>query len=233
MWCKVKWMERVLIVEDDVELANLVALYLTDGGFDVQIAGTGPDGVKRAAEWSPNLVILDLMLPGMAGWEVCRRIRHSTRVPILMVTALGEEEDRLRGFEEGADDYVVKPFLPRELVARVRAHIRRAAGPPVTRGRERVEYAGFVLDRERFTLHVDGQPVDLTPKEFELLWLMAANPGRAFPRDMLLERVWGFDAGDARTLEVHISRVREKLGRNKAWVKTVWGVGYKFEAVVK
>lgn len=223
-------MERVLVIEDDVQLANLVALYLQDAGFEVAIAATGPEGVQKVAEWSPHLVILDLMLPGMEGWEVCRHIRRSSRVPVLMVTALGEEEDRLRGFAEGADDYVVKPFLPRELVARVRAHIRRAAEPPVSPGRERIEYPGFALDRERFTLHVDGQAVDLTPKEFELLWLLAANPGRAFPRDRLLERIWGYDAGDARTLEVHVSRLREKLGRLKGWIKTVWGVGYKFEA---
>lgn len=224
-------MEKVLIIEDDAELANLIAIYLKDSGFDVQATATGTEGVSRAAEWSPDLVILDLMLPGMNGWEVCRYIRRFSRAPILMVTARGEEEDRLRGFEEGADDYVVKPFLPRELVARVKAHIRRAKEPSVSPGRERIEYPGFILDRESFTLHMSGMPAELTPKEFELLWLMAANPGRAFPRDMLLERIWGFDAGDARTLEVHMSRLREKLGPFKAWIKTVWGVGYKFEVV--
>lgn len=224
-------MERVLIVEDDVELAELILLYMKEAGFEVQVARTGPEGVSKAASWSPHLVILDLMLPGMDGWEVCRRIRQISRMPILMVTARGEEDDRLRGFEEGADDYIVKPFLPRELVARVKAHLRRATEPPVSPGRERLTYTGFVLDRERFTLHLDGRPVDLTPKEFELLWMMASNPGRAFQRDMLLERVWGFEAGDARTLEVHISRLREKLGAAKGWIKTVWGVGYKFEAV--
>jgi DNA-binding response OmpR family regulator len=224
-------MERVLIVEDDRALADLMALYLKDAGFEVQIAGTGPEGVRKAAEGWPHLVILDLMLPGLDGWEVCRSIRQTSRVPILMVTARGEEEDRIRGFEEGADDYVVKPFLPRELVARVKAHIRRAQEPPLAHGRERIEYAGFSLNRDGFALHVQGQAVDLTPKEFELLWLMASNPGRAFPRDTLLDRVWGFDTGDARTLEVHISRLREKLGPLKGWIKTVWGVGYKFEAV--
>jgi two-component system, OmpR family, response regulator ResD len=224
-------MERVLIVEDDMALADLMALYLKDAGFEAQIAGTGPEGVKKAAEGWPHLVILDLMLPGMDGWEVCRSIRRTSRVPILMVTARGEEEDRIRGFEEGADDYVVKPFLPRELVARVRAHIRRAKEPPLVPGRERIEYTGFSLNRDGFALHVRGDAVDLTPKEFELLWLMASNPGRAFPRDTLLDRVWGFDTGDARTLEVHISRLREKLGPLKGWIKTVWGVGYKFEAV--
>ncbi|MGE5676146.1 MAG: response regulator transcription factor, partial [Mycobacterium leprae] len=172
-----------------------------------------------------------VMLPGMDGWEVCRQIRRSSRVPILLVTARGEEEDRLRGFEEGADDYVVKPFLPRELVARVKAHIRRATEPPAIRGRERVQYPGFLLDRESFKLHINSSPVELTPKEFELLWLLASSPGRVFPRDMLLEKVWGYDAGDARTLEVHMSRLRDKLGPHKAWIKTVWGVGYKFEAV--
>lgn len=224
-------MERILLIEDDVELANLMAMYLKEAGFAVQTARTGPEGVSLAAEGSPHLVVLDLMLPGLDGWEVCRRIRRLSRVPILMVTARGEEEDRLRGFAEGADDYVVKPFLPRELVARVKAHLRRAQEPPVSPGRERMEYPGFSLSREGFALHVKGQPVELTPKEFELLWLLATNPNRAFPRDMLLERVWGWDAGDARTLEVHISRLREKLGPLKGWIKTVWGVGYKFEAV--
>jgi DNA-binding response OmpR family regulator len=224
-------MERVLIIEDDLALSNLMALYLKEAGFEVHMATAGPEGVSKAAEMWPHLVVLDLMLPGMDGWEVCRQIRRSSRVPILMVTARGEEEDRIRGFEEGADDYVVKPFLPRELVARVKAHIRRAQEPPLAQGRERVEYPGFSLNRDGFTLHLHGQPVELTPKEFELLWLMASNPGRAFPRDMLLERIWGFDTGDARTLEVHISRLREKLGQAKGWIKTVWGVGYKFEAV--
>lgn len=224
-------MERVLIVEDDVALANLVSLYLLEAGFEVAVAHTGREGVSRAAEWSPHLIILDLMLPEMDGWEVCRQVRRTSRVPILMVTARGEEEDRLRGFEEGADDYVVKPFLPRELVARVRTHIRRAKEPPVSPGRERIAYPGFALDRESFSLILQGSPVELTPKEFELLWLLASNPGRTFPRDMLLERVWGFEAGDARTLEVHMSRLREKLGPVKGWIKTVWGVGYKFEAV--
>ncbi len=224
-------MDRILIIEDDVELASLVALYLKTAGFEVQTAVTGPEGVSKAVAWSPHLVILDLMLPGLDGWEVCRQIRRTSRVPILMVTARGEEDDRLRGFEEGADDYVVKPFLPRELVARVKTHLRRSREPAVAPGNQRIAYPGFTLNRESFELHADGRSVDLTPKEFELLWLLAANPGRAFPRDLLLERVWGFDAGDARTLEVHVSRLREKLGPAKGWIKTVWGVGYKFEAV--
>jgi len=225
-------MERVLIIEDDLSLANLMALYLKEAGFQVEMTHSGLTGVSRAAEWSPHLILLDLMLPELDGWEVCRRIRRSSRVPILMVTALGEEEDRVRGFEEGADDYVVKPFLPRELVARVKALIRRAKEPAITQGRERVEYAGLVVDRERFTLHVQGAPVELTPKEFEILWLLANNPGRVFPRELLIEKVWGFETGDARTLEVHVSRLREKLGPAKGSIKTVWGVGYKFEAVI-
>lgn len=224
-------MERVLIVEDDLALANLMVLYLKEAGFQVETVHTGLQGVSRAAEWSPHLIMLDLMLPEIDGWEVCRRIRRSSRAPVLMVTALGEEEDRVRGFEEGADDYVVKPFLPRELVARVKALIRRAKEPPLTQGQERVEYQGIVIDRERFTLHIQGEQVELTPKEFEILWILAYNPGRVFPREQLIERVWGFDSGDARTLEVHISRLRDKLGRAKGSIRTVWGVGYKFEAV--
>lgn len=224
-------MERVLIIEDDVAIANLVAIYLRDAGFQAEAVYTGLQGVSRAAEWSPHLIVLDLMLPEIDGWEVCRRIRRTSRVPILMVTALGEEEDRVRGFEEGADDYVVKPFLPRELVARVKALIRRSKEPPVTQGYERVEYPGLVVDRERFAVHVQGELVDLTPKEFEILWILAYNPSRVFPREQLIEKVWGFETGDARTLEVHVSRLREKLGPAKGMIKTVWGVGYKFEAV--
>lgn len=208
-----------------------MSLYLKDAGFQVAVAHTGPAGVSEALSWSPHLILLDLLLPELDGWEVCRRIRSFSRAPILMVTALGEEEDRVRGFEEGADDYVVKPFLPRELVARVKALLRRAKEPPILPGHERVAYPGLVIDRERYSLHVAGEPVELTPKEFEILWILAYNPGRVFPREQLIERVWGFESGDARTLEVHISRLREKLGPAKGAIKTVWGVGYKFEAV--
>lgn len=224
-------MERVLIVEDDRELAELMELYLKEAGFDVALATSGPAGVEKAITWSPDLVVLDVMLPGMNGWEVARAIRQHSRAPILMVTALGDEEDRLRGFEEGADDYVVKPFLPRELVARVKVHLRRASEGAVTPHKEAVQYPGFILDRRSFTLRLEGRPVDLTPKQFELLWMLASNPGRTLQRDLLLERVWGFDAGDARTLEVHMSKLRDKLGPRKVWIKTVWGVGYKFEVV--
>lgn len=225
-------MERILIVEDDRELADLMALYLRDAGYAVIIAETGPAGVQKAREYRPDLIVLDIMLPGMNGWEACRAIRQTSRVPVLMVTALGEEEDRLRGFAEGADDYVVKPFLPRELVARVKVHTRRAREGQGQPGEEVIRYPEFSLDRRSFTLNIRQEPVALTPKEYELLWVLASNPGRVFPRDMLLERVWGFDAGDARTLEVHVSRLREKLGPCKSWIRTVWGVGYKFEAVV-
>ncbi len=220
-----------MIIEDDAELAKLMELYLRDAGFDVKVALTGPEGVSFGVEWLPHLVILDVMLPGMPGWDVCRAIRGYTRAPILMVTARSEEEDRIRGFEDGADDYVVKPILPRELVARIKAHLRRAKEPSVAPGRERIEYRGLVLDRGSHTLYVQGVAVDLTPKELEILWLLSSNPGRTFSRDILLERVWGFEAGDARTLEVHISRLREKLGPLKGWIKTVWAVGYKFEAI--
>lgn len=222
-----------MIVEDDLELARLMELYLKDSGFDVQIAASGIEGVSRSLEWSPHLAIVDVMLPGMDGWSVCHAIRGHSRAPILIVTARSEEEDRLKGFEAGADDYVVKPFLPRELVARVKAHLRRAKEPPVSPGHERIEYPGFVLDRGSHTLYLEGTAVDLTPKELEILWVLSTNPNRTFPRDLLLERVWGFENGDARTLEVHVSRLREKLGRLKGWIKTVWGVGYKFEALDK
>ncbi len=225
-------MAEVLLVEDDSQLADVVRLYLEDAGFRVEVARDGLAGIQSFAERRPDLVILDLMLPGIDGWQVCRRIRQESRVPVLMLTARGDEEDRVRGFELGADDYVVKPFLPRELVARVKALLRRRneAGD---HEREQLAFTGLNIDRTQFRVLVGSLEVALTPKEFDLLWLLASHPGRAFQRDHLLERVWGYDyAGDAHTLEVHVGRLREKLERGlpgQRWIKTVWGIGYKFE----
>jgi len=226
---------EVLLVEDDTQLADVVRLYMEDAGFRVAVARDGLAGMQCFGERRPDLVILDLMLPGLDGWQVCRRIRAESRVPVLMLTARGDEEDRVRGFELGADDYVVKPFLPRELVARVRALLRRRADN-AEQEREQISFPGLSVDRTQFSVFVGGVEVALTPKEFDLLWLLASHPGRAFQRDHLLERVWGYDyAGDAHTLEVHVGRLREKLERGlpgQRWIKTVWGIGYKFEPPV-
>ncbi len=223
----------MLIVEDDSALTRLLRLYLEREGFRVISADNGKDGLGLAISARPDLVILDVMLPRMDGWEVCRQLRTRSRVPVLMLTARTTEEDRLQGFGLGADDYVTKPFLPRELVARVRAILRRATdAAPVPNPRERLEYPGLAIDRTAYVAMVDGEEVPLTPKEFELLWLLASSPGRTYTRAQLLERVWGYDSpGDDRTLDVHINRLREKVGRNPShrYVKTVWGVGYKFE----
>ena len=227
----------VLVVEDDAALTRLLRLYLEKEGFRVLAADNGKDGLGLAVSARPDLVILDVMLPGLDGWEVCRQIRSRSRVPVLMLTARTEEEDRLQGFELGADDYVTKPFLPRELVARVKAILRRAAQPNHSGlSRERVEHPGLVVDRAAYVAQVEGEAVALTPKEFELLWVLASNPGRTFTRAQLLDRIWGYDSpGDDRTLDVHVNRLREKVERTAArrYIKTVWGVGYKFEVMAR
>lgn len=225
-------MAEILLVEDDTQLADLVRLYLEDAGFRVDVVQDGITALQNFSARRPDVVVLDIMLPGLDGWQVCRRIRQESRVPVIMLTARGEEEDRLRGFELGADDYVVKPFLPRELVARVKAQLRRRSESP-EQEREAVSIGSLQIDRTQFRVTVSDREVTLTPKEFDLLWLLASHPGRAFSRDHLLERVWGYDyAGDAHTLEVHVGRLREKLDRSapgQRWIKTVWGVGYKFD----
>lgn len=226
-------MEGILLIEDDATLADMLVLYLTSAGYGVDWARTGPDGVAAARRQPPDLVLLDIMLPGLDGWAVLAELRRMTRAPVIMLTALGEEDDRVRGLELGADDYVTKPFGPRELLARVQAHLRRAQQPPVAPAGARIELAGLVLERDRFHAALGGRALELTPKEFELLWLMAAAPGRVFTREMLLDQVWGYGDGDPRTLEVHIARLREKLGEGRPWVRTVWGVGYKFEVVAR
>lgn len=226
-------MTTVLVVEDDAPLADVVRLYLEDPAMKVEVAHDGRVGLQAFAALRPDLVILDVMLPGLDGFEVCRRIRQESRVPVLMLSARSEEEDRVRGFELGADDYVVKPFLPRELVARVKAILRRASDGSLGEERERLVFDGLTVDRSQFQVLVGNQEVNLTPKEFDLLWLLASHPGRAFARDHLLERIWGYDyGGDAHTLEVHIGRLRDKLERRapeRRWVRTVWGIGYRFD----
>lgn len=217
----------VLVVDDDDHIRELVRLALEKRGFRVEQAADGAEALDRFAVLSPDLVILDLMLPKINGWDVCRRIREQSRVPILMLTARGEEDDEIRGLELGADDYVTKPFSPRQLAARVQALLRRVG----TETGVTLRYPGLVIDTAAYRVQVDGADVQLAPREFELLAFMARHPGQVFTRDQLLDRVWGWDyEGDARTVDEHVKRLRQKTaGRhNHRFIETVWGVGYRF-----
>ncbi|MDN3242950.1 response regulator transcription factor [Glycomyces tritici] len=221
---------RVLVVDDDTALAEVVARYLRREGFDVDYAADGATGLERALATLPDLVVLDLMMPGMDGFEVCRRLRETANVPVVMLTARGEEHDRIAGLDLGADDYVTKPFSPGELAARVRAVLRRAtAAPPpaavLTGGR-------IAIDTLAHQVRRDGAPVELTTKEYDLLVCFLSNPGRAFQRDELLEAVWGWSIGDTSTVTVHVRRLREKVEDDPSaprHLTTVRGVGYRWE----
>ena len=222
--------KRALVVEDDPNIAELLRLYLTKDGFEVMIA---PDGNKAEADFDlfqPDVMLLDLMLPGKDGWEVCRDIRKKSSTPIIMLTAKGETNDKVYGLEIGADDYITKPFEVKELLARVHAVIRRTSHVgPVDK---KLTFDKLVINLDSYELVVDGKKVDTPPKEMELLYHLASSPNRVFTRNQLLDEVWGFDYfGDSRTVDVHIKRLREKLeGVSDKWnLKTVWGVGYKFE----
>jgi DNA-binding response OmpR family regulator len=224
---------RVLIIEDDPNVAEVVGRYLSREGYEVEIAVDGASGLERALSDPPELVVLDLMLPNLGGLEVCRRIRASAPVPVIILTALGEEADRIVGLELGADDYVAKPFSPRELTARVKAVLRRATGPLAPQSGPAVLRAGDLeVDPTAHEARLAGELVALTAKEFDLLQYLMENPRRAFRREELLDRVWGFSYGDTSTVTVHIRRLREKIEADPSaprYVKTVWGVGYRFE----
>ena len=226
---------RVLIIEDDPNVAEVVGRYLMREGYEVEIASDGAAGLERALSDPPELVVLDLMLPNLGGLEVCRRIRAAAPVPVIILTALGEEADRIVGLELGADDYVAKPFSPRELTARVKAVLRRASGPLAASASAvpAVLRAGELeLDVTAHEARLAGELVALTAKEFDLLTHLMEHPRRAFRREELLERVWGFSYGDTSTVTVHIRRLREKIEADPSaprYVTTVWGVGYRFE----
>lgn len=219
---------KVLVVDDEPAIQELVRFALEREGFEVSVAQDGWAALAEAERIKPDLVVLDLMLPGLNGFEVCRALRATSDVPVLMLTARKEESDRIQGLDLGADDYVTKPFSPRELAARVKAILRRVRGPEREPGVE----TGLVVDAERRRVLLDGQPVDLTYTEFELLRVLAGHPGRVFTRDELLTRVWGADFyGDARTVDVHIRHLREKLHEDPVaprFIETVRGVGYRF-----
>jgi DNA-binding response OmpR family regulator len=224
---------RVLIIEDDATVAEVVARYLTREGYTVEVVGDGAYGLQRALADRPDLVILDLMLPSVSGLDICRRVRAEAPVPIIMLTARGQEADRIAGLELGADDYVVKPFSPRELTARVNAVLRRTTGPATAGGDPTVLRAdGLEIDLRSHEACRNGRPVALTVKEFDLLAFLMGHPRRAFRRETLLEAVWGFTTGDTSTVTVHVRRLRAKIETDPAvprHVCTVWGVGYRFE----
>ena len=223
--------KKALVIEDDKNIAELLRLYLEKDGFEVSIAPDGGKGLQLAEDEHPDVVLLDIMLPVMDGWQVCREIRRTSQVPIIMLTAKGETYDKVSGLEMGADDYVTKPFEVKELIARIHAVMRRTENSD-SPAEKRLEYDKLVINLDSYELIVDGQTVDTPPKEMELLYHLAASPNRVYTRNQLLDEVWGFDYfGDSRTVDVHIKRLREKLeGVSDKWsLKTVWGVGYKFE----
>ena len=222
--------KKVLIVEDDTNIAELLHLYLEKEGFETVVANDGGKGVELFRSFHPDLVLLDIMLPVMDGWAVCGKIRETSRTPIIMITAKSEVFDRIQGLEMGADDYIVKPFEMKELIARINAVLRRTEIPTDTR--KRLVFDKLIIDLDSYELIVDGKKVDTPPKELELLYHLASTPNRVYTRNQLLDEVWGFDYfGDSRTVDVHIKRLREKVENvSDQWaLKTVWGVGYKFE----
>ena len=223
--------KTVLIVEDDRNIADLLRLYLEKEGYTVVIAPDGMRGVEQFRTVHPSLVLLDVMLPGLDGWGVCRTIRAESQTPIIMHTAKSETEDKVNGLKQGADDYITKPFEMKEVLARIEAVLRRSGIEP-EKSRRRLEFDKLIIDMDAFELTVDGKKVPTPPKEMELLYHLASTPNRVYTRNQLLDEVWGFDYfGDTRTVDVHIKRLREKLeGVSDQWdLKTVWSVGYKFE----
>ena len=223
--------KTVLIVEDDRNIADLLRLYLEKEGYTVVIAPDGMRGVEQFRTVHPSLVLLDVMLPGLDGWGVCRAIRAESQTPIIMLTAKSETEDKVNGLKQGADDYITKPCEMKEVLARIEAVLRRSGIEP-EKSRRRLEFDKLIIDMDAFELTVDGKKVPTPPKEMELLYHLASTPNRVYTRNQLLDEVWGFDYfGDTRTVDVHIKRLREKLeGVSDQWdLKTVWSVGYKFE----
>ena len=221
----------VLVVEDDSNIAELLRLYLEKEGYRVVTAADGGKGVELFRSVRPDLVLLDLMLPVLDGWGVCRAIRQTDQTPVIMLTAKGETVDKVAGLKMGADDYITKPFEMKEVLARIEAVLRRGSLPEES-SRKRLTFDKLVVDLDSFELVVDGKKIDTPPKEMELLYHLASSPNRVYTRNQLLDEVWGFDYfGDSRTVDVHIKRLREKLeGVSDQWrLKTVWGVGYKFE----
>jgi len=225
-------MGKILVADDDKNIAELLRLYLEKEGFAVVIAQDGEEAVQKFTPEVPDLVLLDIMMPKLDGWQVLREIRKKSNCPIIMITAKGETFDKVLGLELGADDYVVKPFDSKEIVARIKAVLRRTGKTSDSGDPKEVVYDKLIVNMTKYELKVNGNVVDAPPKELELLYHLASNPNRVYTRDQLLDEVWGFEYyGDSRTVDVHIKRLREKLeGVSAKWtLKTVWGVGYKFE----
>jgi DNA-binding response OmpR family regulator len=231
--------QKILIVDDDTNIAELISLYLTKECFDTLIVNDGEAALQAFDTYEPNLVLLDLMLPGIDGYEVCRQIRKTSSVPIIMLSAKGEIFDKVLGLELGADDYVIKPFDSKELVARVRAVLRRfhpveteEKADPVPTG-DYVAYPDLIINLSNYSVQYKGTTIEMPPKELELLYFLASNPNQVFTREQLLDNIWGYEYyGDTRTVDVHIKRLREKIKDHKEWsLATVWGIGYKFESI--
>lgn len=227
--------QRILIVDDDENIAELISLYLTKECFDTKMVYDGEEALSAFETYKPNLIMLDLMLPGIDGYQVCREIRSKSNTPIIMLSAKGETFDKVLGLELGADDYMVKPFDAKELVARVKAVLRRyqpikVEEPSAPKGKV-VEYPGLIVNLTNYSVLVDGENVDMPPKELELLYFLASSPNQVFTREQLLDQLWGYEyIGDTRTVDVHIKRLREKIKDHASWkLSTVWGIGYKFE----
>ena len=226
--------QRILIVDDDANIAELISLYLMKECYETKIVGDGESALREFPSFKPNLVLLDLMLPGIDGYQVCRELRTVSQVPIIMLSAKGEIFDKVLGLELGADDYMIKPFDSKELVARVKAVLRRykpAAAVPAKPAVECVEYPDLVVNLTNYSVLYKGRSVDMPPKELELLYFLASSPNQVFTREQLLDHIWGYEyIGDTRTVDVHIKRLREKIKDNEYWsLSTVWGIGYKFE----
>lgn len=227
--------QKILIVDDDENIANLISLYLTKECYEARIEHDGQSALDAFKEYAPNLILLDIMLPGLDGYEVCREIRRESKVPIIMLSAKTEVFDKVLGLELGADDYIIKPFDSKELVARVKAVLRRytEAPAPVEKkpDEKRVEYKDLIINLSNYEVIYKGKPVEMTPREIELLYFLASSPNQVFTREQLLDHIWGYEyAGDTRTVDVHIKRIREKIADTDQWsIGTVWSVGYRFE----
>ena len=227
-------MTTVLVVEDDKNIADLLRLYLEKDGYAVTVAEDGGKGLDAFRSLDPDLVLLDVMMPVMDGWQVCRAIRAESKTPVIMLTAKSETDDKVAGLKAGADDYITKPFEMKEVLARIEAVLRRSENREKEAAPRRLVFDKLVIDMEAFELVIDGKKVDAPPKEMELLFYLASSPNRVYTRNQLLDEVWGFDYfGDSRTVDVHVKRLREKLEDvSEKWsLKTVWGVGYKFEVL--
>lgn len=223
---------RVLVIDDDRNVREVLRLYLDKEGYGVAEAANGLEGLDQARACKPDFIILDIMLPGLDGWAVCRALRREIHVPIIMLTAKGDEVDRIMGLEMGADDYLTKPFSPGELMARIRAILRRTGVSDIEHGGRLLRFRHLLVRFDEHSAALQGRDLPLTPKEFDLLWFLASQPGRAFSRETILEQVWGYDfEGDLRTVDAHVKRLRQKLECQEGprYLHTVWGVGYKFE----